>query len=90
MSEKIESTATTNTTNTDTTNTPEVKVAKPAKTVQYGLKSCKRPGATRRDEWNRPNDKAAKRLAWRTKEWERSPKSAGDHQHHKPGSMKCY
>ena len=88
MSEKIESTATTDTTATTT----EVKIttAKPAKSVQYGLKSCKRPGATRRDEWNRPNDKASKRLAWRTKEWERSPESAGGHKHHKPGSMKCY
>jgi hypothetical protein len=59
------------------------------KQIILGLKKMRVPGATRRDEWNRPNRKAAARLAMRLKDYEKMGKTRDDG-FCKPGSMKCY
>lgn len=52
-----------------------------------GLKKMRVSGATRRDEWNRPNAKAAARLEARIKDYEKSGKTPSDG-FNRPGSMK--
>jgi len=54
-----------------------------------GLKKMRNPNASRRDEWNRPNRKAAARLALRIKMYEKEGKTR-DNGFCKPGSLKCY
>ena len=53
-----------------------------------GLKRMRTPGATRRDEWNRPNAKALARLEVRVKSFEKHGDKGGAF--HRPGSMKVY
>ncbi len=53
-----------------------------------GLKRMRVAGSKRHDDWNRPNDKALKRLNERIKAFDKHGDKGGAF--HKPGSMKSY
>jgi hypothetical protein len=56
-----------------------------------GLKLFKNAGATRSAEWNKPNKKAAKHLAERITDYEKTMKEVSGEkrkEYTKPGSMK--
>lgn len=54
-----------------------------------GLKLLRNEGATRRDEWNRPNKKAQARLARRQKSYDKLlAKGKLDAGYKRPGSLK--